>query len=229
MSEPGEGKNVPARLHPRLIEQLAKTLGAVLTLKKARRFDEAELAITEAARNLVGLDIDTLLALPIDQIVTLFSPGGSLDTGKCLVVAELLYEEGEVKDLQGDERTAYRSRIRSLGLLLEVSGREDLARIPDAEGYLRKIEALARALATFAPAPDIQRKLIQHHERRGNFADAEDTLFELIEAGHEEIVVPGIELYERLLVKSDEELERGKLPRSEVEEGLSQLRARASA
>ena len=212
----------------RLVEQLAKTLGAVLTLKKARRFEEAELAITEAARNLVGLDIDTLLALPTDQIVALFSTGGSLDTGKCLVVAELLYEEGEVKDLQGDERTAYQSRIRSLGLLLEVSGREDLSRIPDAEGYLRKIETLARALAIFAPAPDIQRKLIQHHERRGSFADAEDALFELIEAGHEEIVVPGIELYERLLAKSDEELERGKLPRSEVEEGLSQLRARVS-
>ena len=213
----------------RLVEQLAKTLGAVLTLKKARRFDEAERVITEAARNLVGLDIETLLALPIDQIVTLFSPGGSLDTGKCLVVAELLYEEGEVKDLQGDERTAYISRTRALALLLEVSGREDLARIPDAEAYLRKIETLTRALATYAPAPDIQRRLIHHHERRGNFADAEDVLFDLIDAGHDEILVSGIKLYERLLAKSDEELERGKLPRSEVEEGLSQLRARARA
>jgi hypothetical protein len=213
----------------RLVEQLAKTLGAVLTLKKSRRFDEAERVITEAARNLVGIDIETLLALSIDQIVTLFSPGGSLDTGKCLVVAELLYEEGEVNNLQGDERIAYISRTRALALLLEVSGREDLARIPDAEAYLRKIEALTRALATYAPVPAIQRRLIHHHERRGNFADAEDVLFDLIDAGHNEILVSGIKLYERLLAKSDEELERGKLPRSEVEEGLSQLRARARA
>ncbi len=48
----------------RLVEQLAKTLGVVLTLKKARRFDEAELALAEAAKNLVGLDVETLLALP---------------------------------------------------------------------------------------------------------------------------------------------------------------------
>ena len=32
----------------RLVEQLAKTLGAVLTFKKAKRYDEAELAIAEA-------------------------------------------------------------------------------------------------------------------------------------------------------------------------------------
>ena len=49
----------------RLVEQLSKTLGAVLTLKKARRFDEAELAVSEAAKNLVGLDVKTLLALPV--------------------------------------------------------------------------------------------------------------------------------------------------------------------
>ena len=55
----------------RLLEQLAKTLGAVLTLKKANRFEEAELAIGEAAKNLVGLDVATLLALPVEQIVTL--------------------------------------------------------------------------------------------------------------------------------------------------------------
>ena len=36
-----------------------------------------------------------------------------------------------------------------------------------------------------------------------------------------------IELYKRLLAKSDDELERGRLPREEVEDGLAQLRARS--
>jgi len=211
----------------RLVEQLAKTLGAVLVLKKARRFDEAELAVSEAAKNLVGLDVRTLLALPLEQIVTLFSPVGSLDAGKCLVVAEILYEDGDVKSLKGDEAAAYRSRIRALGLLLEVSGRESLERIPDPDKYLRKIETLIEFLSAYAPVPEIQERLIPHFERQGELARAEDVLFELIDAGHEEAVAPGIELYERLLSKTDEELERGDLPRSEVEEGLSQLRERA--
>ena len=210
----------------RLVEQLSKTLGAVLTLKKARRFDEAELAVSEAAKNLVGLDVKTLLALPVEQIVSLFSPSGSLDAGKCIVVAEILYEYGEIKSLRGEEDLAYHARIRALSLLLEVSGRESLARIPDAQRYLRQIESLTAALSDYPPVPAVQQRLVFHHERQGDFADAEDVLFELVDAGHEDIIAAGIELYQRLLAKSDDELEQGQLPREEVEDGLSQLRSR---
>lgn len=211
----------------RLVEQLAQTVGAVLTLKKARRFEEAELAISEAARNLVGLDVKTLLALPVEQIVTLFSPSGILDAGKCIVVAEILYEHGEIKSLRGEQDLAYDARIRALSLLLEVSGRESLERIPDAQRYLRQIESLTEALSDYPPVPAVQQRLVFHHERQGDFADAEDVLFELVDAGHEDIVPAGIELYQRLLAKSDDELERGRLPREEVEDGLAQLRSRA--
>lgn len=211
----------------RLVEQLAKTLGAVLTLKRAKRFEEAGRVIAEAAKNFVGLQIETLLALPVDQIVALFNPSGSLDAGRCLVVAELLYEAGEVGSLKGDEETAYHCRVRSLGLLLEVSGRESLDRIPDSQRYLSKIETLTDALSTHGQIFDIQKRLVGHYERQGDFANAEDVLFELIDAGHHEVIAPGIGLYRRLLTKSDEELERGKLPREEVEDGLAQLKARA--
>jgi len=211
----------------RLVEQLAQTVGAVLTLKKARRFEEAELAISEAARNLVGLDVKTLLALPVEQIVTLFSPSGILDAGKCIVVAEILYEHSEIKSLRGEQDLAYDARIRALSLLLEVSGRESLERIPDAQRYLRQIESLTEALSDYPPVPAVQQRLVFHHERQGDFADAEDVLFELVDAGHEDIVPAGIELYQRLLAKSDDELEHGRLPREEVEDGLAQLRSRA--
>jgi hypothetical protein len=210
----------------RLVSQLAKTLGTVISLKKAKRFDEAELAVAGAAKNLVGLDLETLLALPVDQIVTLFSPGGSLDAGKCLVVAELLVEHGEIRGLRGDEETAYGARIRALSLLLEVSGRESLERIPEPERYLARIESLTTALSNYPLVPAVQLKLVLHHERQGAFADAEDVLFELVDAGDEDAVAFGIGLYQRLLAKSDAELERGKLPREEVEDALSQLRAR---
>lgn len=210
----------------RLVEQLSKTLGAVLALKKARRYDEAEVSVADAAKNLVGLDIATLLALPVEQIVTLFSPSGSLDAGKCIVVAELLHEHGEIRELQGDEETAYHARVRALCLLLEVSGRESLERIPDSERYLRRITELTAALAAYPPVPVVQTKLVFHHERQGDFSAAEDVLFELVDAGHEDIIGPGIELYQRLLTRGDAELEKGKLPRDEVEDGLAQLRAR---
>jgi hypothetical protein len=210
----------------RLVEQLSKTLVSVLAFKKNQRYDDAEVAVAAAAKNLVGLDVKTLLALPVEQIVTLFSPGGSLDPGRCIVVAELLYEHAEIRTLKGDEETAYHARIRALCLLLEVSGRESLERIPDSGRYLSRIETLTEALSEYPPVPAVQKKLVFHHERQGSFSDAEDVLFELIEAGHDDIITAGIELYERLLAKDNDELDRGKLPRDEVEDGLSQLRAR---
>ena len=94
-------------------------------------------------------------------------------------------------------------------MLLEVSGRESLDRIPDAGRYLRRIEALTEALSAYLPVPAVQKKLVFHYERQGDFADAEDVLFELVDAGHEDVIVPGIELYQRLLAKSDDELAKG--------------------
>jgi len=212
----------------RLVEQLAKTLGAVLALKKAKRFDEAELTVAEAAKNLVGLDVDTLLALPVDQIVTLFSPSGSLDAGKCLVVAELLCEHGDIKALRDDEETAYLARIRALSLLLEVSVRESLERVPDPQHYIERIDTLTETLSVYPSVPTVQKKLMLHHERQGDYAAAEDVLFELVDAGHDDVISAGIELYRRLLKKSDDDLEKGKLPREEVRESLSQLEAHPS-
>lgn len=212
----------------RLVEQLSKTLGTVVSFKKAKQYDEAELALAEAAKNLVGLDVATLLALPVDHIVSLFSPGGSLDPGRCIVVAELLYEHAEIRKLKGDEETAYHARIRALCLLLEVSGRESLERIPDADRYLQRIEALTEALSSYPPVMSVQEKLVFHHERQGDFSQAEDVLFALVDAGYEDIIGPGIDFYERLLQKSNDELEKGELPRDEVQDALAQLRLKAS-
>ncbi|HSF15778.1 MAG TPA: DUF6483 family protein [Vicinamibacteria bacterium] len=210
----------------RLLEQFARALGVILSLRKAGRLEDAEADIAEASREFVGLDVVTLLALPLDQVVALLSPGGSPDPAKCLVLAELLFEKGEVSALRDDEASAYRARLRSLGLLLEVSGREGLRRIPDADRHRRRIETLLEALSSYGPVVEIQKRLVRHHEQEGDFAAAEDTVFELLDSGQTDIVPEAIGLYERLLGRSDEELERGRLPRDEVEESLARLRPR---
>ncbi|HXV59805.1 MAG TPA: DUF6483 family protein [Vicinamibacteria bacterium] len=207
----------------RLLEQFARAIGAILTLRKAGRLDDAEAAIAEASREFVGLDVDTLLALPVEQVVALLSPGGSPDPAKCLVVAELLFEKGEVSTLRDDEASAYRARLRSLGLLLEVSGREGLVRIPEGDRYRRRIDTLLETLSSYGRVAEIEKRLVRHYEREGDFAAAEDTVFELLDSGHAEIVPEAIDLYKRLLRRSDEELERGRLPRDEVEESLARL------
>ena len=55
---------------------------------------------------------------------------------------------------------------------------------------------------------------------------AADRVAYQLEAGHLEILPDALAFYQRLLEKSDDELERGRLPRDEVEESLSELRRR---
>jgi len=63
----------------------------------------------------------------------------------------------------------------------------------------------------------------------GKYARSEDRLFELAKRRPEEGLQVGIPFYERLLKKTDQELERGNLPRNEVKEGLEELKARCHA
>jgi hypothetical protein len=70
--------------------------------------------------------------------------------------------------------------------------------------------------------------LIQHYERIGNFAKAEDTLFALLDSdpGNPAIIEFGIAFYHRILNESNDLLESGNLPRSEAEDGLRELERR---
>jgi hypothetical protein len=56
------------------------------------------------------------------------------------------------------------------------------------------------------------------------FADAENTLFELIDEQVENILGEAFDFYQRLLNKTDQELDDGNLPKEEVLEGLEYLK-----
>jgi len=66
---------------------------------------------------------------------------------------------------------------------------------------------------------------MQHHERTGEFAKAENALFALLDADPDNaaIVEFGVAFYKRMQAQSDAALAEGALPRSEIEEGLHEL------
>jgi len=70
--------------------------------------------------------------------------------------------------------------------------------------------------------------LMQHYERTGEFAKAEDALFAMLEAEpkNPRLIKFGIAFYRRLELQNDASLETGNLPRAEVEAGLADLRTR---
>ncbi|MFW5966911.1 MAG: DUF6483 family protein [Persicimonas sp.] len=73
-----------------------------------------------------------------------------------------------------------------------------------------------------------QINLISYNEKLGRFADAEDALWKGLDVSgnHPDVLKRGLAFYEHLRKQADGRLEKGDLPRDEVEEGLADLERR---
>lgn len=207
----------------RMIEQLGMFLTRILGLKEAEKFDAARMEIDQAGKILLGLDMSLIRVLSDEKIISLLQPTGSLDSGKCLLIAELLREEGGICECQGKEDELYTCYTKSLSLYLEALAVNADFRNQE---YLSKIDTLIQRLQRFTLPVHVEEKLFHYFEMTGKYAQAENLLFQLLEMNRPGMLEEGIRFYERLLAKSDNKLEQGNLPREEVEDGLRVLQGR---
>jgi hypothetical protein len=86
---------------------------------------------------------------------------------------------------------------------------------------------LLERLDEYELPPRTKQLLWQHFEQMGDFARAENWMYEALEDDHAPpgIVERAIEFYQRLLGQDDADLILGNLPRAEIETGLAQLEA----
>jgi hypothetical protein len=115
-----------------------------------------------------------------------------------------------------------------LHLLLETFGQIEASEHPD---FVPTVEAFLTALRD-APLPVTTNAMLMHHyERIGEFARAEDALFDVLEAepSNAEFLEFGRSFYQRLLRMNDDALLMGNLPRTEVQAGLADLDGRKSS
>lgn len=210
----------------RLIEQFTKRLGAILARKRAGDIEGAEASLAETARQLIGMDVEALLAFPPVQLLQMFRTGGILDLGKCLVAADILKEYADIAGLLDKKTEAVRAGWLSLRLYLEAFDDSDPDHIPDRRAYEARTEALLQAFEDYEMPPDMGLRVVRFFLLRGRYADAEDLLFVLVEEDHPQAVASGIELFRRLRSQTDDALERGGLTRPEVEDALRLLEAK---
>jgi hypothetical protein len=144
----------------------------------------------------------------------------------CLFGAALFREAAGIYDALGGADEAYDCYLRALYLRLAVDTLPSAVELPPfAPGVATLVGAIGlRALPTYAHLA-----LIEHYERSGAFADAEDTLFAMLDATgrNPELVRLGIALFERMLARDDAALAAGDLSRDEVGEALAELRGYA--
>ena len=146
--------------------------------------------------------------------------GGVPDDNRWPALVRLLVTEADLyMDLDQPAEALPRYR-KALLLLVELGGGKPA---PDPGLAL----ALAGRLRGFHLTVAERIDVASVYEAGGHYGDAEDTLFEGLDADSaDELAEAAIAFYRRLLDKVDAELEAGNLPREEAEAGLAEVLAR---
>lgn len=214
----------------RMIEEFAQALARIRALKKDRRLQEADDLTEEEFKRVTGLDSDSVLRLSETELLAklIQMDGGQGVREKMLFLTTLLKETGDMsvsQDCLEDGRACY---LKGLHLLLDSLARGEIYDLPE---FVPKVEEFVVALADSELPLTTSALLMEHYERTGQFAKAEDALYAILDAepGNLPAVDFGISFYERLQRQSDVRLEEGNLPRSEVEAGLRELNGRKAA
>lgn len=205
----------------RMIEQLSRVLVQIVFHKKNGEYEQAIIQINTALKSLVGLDPEIIRTLPAEEIIRLLHIGDQLEAGKCLVIAKLLKERTEILQLSDPtNQSLSESYQKSLSLYLEA-----ILSIPDFKEteYLQDVNELISLLEGSTLSQSVKFKLFRYYDWSGEYATAENLLFQLVEVDYPEIRPIGILFYRRLQKKSDADLILGGLPRPEVEEGLREI------
>jgi hypothetical protein len=206
----------------RMISQLAKALAHIVQLRERGRDDDALREIDQSMQKLCGLNSQLVNSLSESSLIGALRGGASLDVGKCLVLAGLLKEEGDVfrdRDREDDAASRY---LKSLALYLEAMHDDARLVLPS---YVERIQDVAAALEEFVMPLAYRTSLMYYYELSGAFGAAEDVLFDMLEDEEAEAPALGTEFYERMLALTDDELDTGDLPRDEVLEGLERVRS----
>ena len=218
----------------RMAERFGRYLAIILRLREYNKQEEALLYIDELFLQTTGLTTGFINSASEEMLLNLISPLGVLNVEKCLWMAVLLQQEGDIYVELGKSNESYYRYLKALHLFLEVASHNSDVKDID---ITMAIEDILNKLAEYELPLKTNNKIFRYFEKMGSYARAEDVLFEMVEGegegegeekepGGSEIIEQGIAFYNRLLKKSDADLKAGNLSRKEVEEGLAQLESK---
>lgn len=211
----------------RMIEECIRALARISSLKQDQRWNEASEELDVEFKKLIGDGARAVAQLSEAELLARLMQDGPTHAlrDKTLILTTLLKEAGDVAAAAARMQDSRECYLKALHLLLEALRRGEVVEGPE---FVPKVELLRELLAA-APLPARTHALLmQHYERTGEFAKAEDALFAMLDAesDNDAIVEFGIAFYQRLLAQSDSALNQANLPRAEVEEGLNELQGR---
>jgi hypothetical protein len=213
----------------RLIKQMTEALAIVFKLERGGDPHEALRVVDQTYQQLLGLDAATISSLPPEALLALIRSSGAGYQGeraiaeRLTVLANLLQAEGDIYQTLNQADNSATRRLKALDIQLAILTGED----PTSERAASSVATLLERLDEYELPPRTKQLLWQHFEQLGDFARAENWMYEALEDEHAPVGIleQSIEFYQRLLERDDADLILGNLPRSEVEAGLQQLEA----
>jgi tetratricopeptide (TPR) repeat protein len=208
----------------RLITEMTQVLLRVVSLRHRQDYELALKEIDDALRRL--RHDESSPPAELEEWLALCAKHEQAASGLLVAVGELIREQGEIFLLQARNEEARRAHTLALGLLVEaiLSGQTFVT-----EELLERVERLATRLEAGPRPPQLLSRLASYYEARGRFAKAEDVIFEWVESGASAARTFGLAFYDRIERQPDAELERGGLPRPEIQSGRTQLQQRGEA
>jgi tetratricopeptide (TPR) repeat protein len=201
----------------RQIEIAGQMLARIVRLAKGGRRDEALGLFDQAYRPLLGVSARVVSTLSEEQLLSLLTSGSMPDLRRVATVLELLKVEADLHAEAGRRAAAALRYRRALALAGFLAARSEA--LPDATLAADLVERTA-ALDLSA---DQRTQLARVLEALGRYADAEDALFEAIDADDHGPVDAAIAFCQRLLALDPAALAAGGLPLDEVKASLAEL------
>lgn len=207
-----------------MVEDMVEMVGKVFGLKQQKKYTEALWEIDDLLSKNFRLNSKLLNSLSVEDIIEMFRLGGGIEADKLQTIARLLQEEaGVYLDMeQKDEGLIRLMKSLHLYLYADLHGADHtMLKLPE------RVTELKEGIKGYRIPAKTDQLLLRYEEERGRYDEAENALYRLLD--QQEITEEeGLAFYQRLLTKSDEELEAGGLPREEVQEGSEELQRKAN-
>lgn len=214
----------------RMAERFGRMLAIILHLRQSNKHEEALISIDDIYLQTTGFTASFVNSASEEMLLQMISPLGVLNVQKCVWIALLLKEEGDIYVEMGNEDESYYRYLKSLHFFLATTKQGDEVKDIDIDSA---IEYNLAALEAYEVPQKTKLALFSYFAAMGNFGRAKNMLFEVIETEETEeaaegpvevgIVERGRAFYKELESKSEADLEAGGMSRREVEEGLAEL------
>lgn len=220
-----KGKNGGNMLKKDIMKEIENSLKIV-----REKIDEAKINgntkeafdyINKELKSLVGLNINTIDTISFLSIKDMISRDNESNAEKYIALGSLLRYQGYLYDNGKDNGSAVYYYYKSLQAF-----NEGLKKDKTIEGtYGEDMSIVLDQLSKYELSISENETIFEAYELLGSYDKAEDTLYYMMhkDKKNNKLIDLGIDFYERLKEKPEEDLIEGNLPIEEVEDGLKHL------